>query len=327
MTWVAWRVQRTQIAAVVALVLLTAVYLLVSGEHTAAVNFALGHSRCSQSPRPTQYCTNLLGELGADRTMKTLAFGLLYVVPCASGLVLGSPLIAREDSSGTSKVAFGQSVTRLRWLATQLAVPTATLAVVLAVLVPVAAHWNSQTQDVALVLPNEFDASGLVLVGYGLGSFAVGLAIGAVLRRETWAFAAAVPVVFAARLLARKVIRSHLAPMAAAVGRIHFAGLSYQLSGSVSAWIVNVGYARVGSTTLAENQQYASDQVDRCFNRHTGVGRPSCPALQHFRQVILYHPGSQYWTLQWREALVFLVLAAALSGLVALGLRRLWITP
>ena len=91
MTWAAWRVQRSQIIAAMGVVLVFALWLLISGVVT-------GHSQTFK------YWTD------AD-------IYVLYALPGVLGLALGAPLIASECSLGTNRLAWTQSVTRIRWLA------------------------------------------------------------------------------------------------------------------------------------------------------------------------------------------------------------------
>ena len=51
-----------------------------------------------------------------------LGIVIILLAPAVIGLFWGAPLIARELETGTSALAWNQSVTRTRWLAVKLAV-------------------------------------------------------------------------------------------------------------------------------------------------------------------------------------------------------------
>ena len=51
-----------------------------------------------------------------------ISLGIILLAPAVIGLFWGAPLIARELETGTSDLAWNQSVTRARWLAVKLTV-------------------------------------------------------------------------------------------------------------------------------------------------------------------------------------------------------------
>ena len=165
MTWAAWRVQRSQIVAAVGVVLVFALWLLVSG-------IATGHNQTFK------YWTD------AD-------VYVLFALPGVLGLALGAPLIAGESSLGTNRLAWTQSVTRNRWLAFKFlvgGVVTAGIVIALGFLldwwtgaVSLSALTNSGGFSSAVrIQPNAFDLSGIVAIGYALFAFSLGVALGAV---------------------------------------------------------------------------------------------------------------------------------------------------
>ena len=61
-------------------------------------------------------------------------------------------------------------------------------------------------------------------------------------------------------------------------------------------------------------------------NSCVGAARSSidgCLDQLGFRQVVKFHPASSYWRFQWSESVLFVVLAAVLTGVAVLvTLRR-----
>jgi ABC-type transport system involved in multi-copper enzyme maturation permease subunit len=51
-----------------------------------------------------------------------LTIGATYLAPALIGMFWGAPLVAREMEAGTFRLAWSQSVSRMRWLAVKLGV-------------------------------------------------------------------------------------------------------------------------------------------------------------------------------------------------------------
>ena len=66
--------------------------------------------------------------------------GLVVLVPGIIGIFWGAPLVARELEAGTYRLAWTQSITRTRWLATKLGV-VGLLSMVAAGLLSLMATW------------------------------------------------------------------------------------------------------------------------------------------------------------------------------------------
>ncbi|MEK8145177.1 ABC transporter permease [Streptomyces sp. M10(2022)] len=111
----------------------------------------------------------------------------LGYVPLLTGVLLGAPLIAGDLESGTAKLVTSQSVSRLRWLSTKLAMPAALIALSTAVLAAVFNWWWSPVKGLDDTLEWTsgafFDVTSVMPVAYALLTFAVGVAVGMLLRR------------------------------------------------------------------------------------------------------------------------------------------------
>ena len=136
----------------------------------------------------------------------------MQVAPALLGLFWGAPLVARELETGTYRLAWTQSVTRTRWLATKLAV-TGLATAALAGLLSLAVTWWYAPLD--KVGTNRFDGSvfgerGITPIGYALFAFAVGALLGLLIRRTLPAMAATLVAFIAVRLVFSQLIRPHL---------------------------------------------------------------------------------------------------------------------
>ena len=173
MMWIAWRVQRPQYLAAAAVVAALALWLVASGLNE--------QSNWSQ--------LSVTGD----------TYGL-YALPGLLGLVLGTQVIAAEIEHGTNRVAWTQSVTRMRWLAGKLLVGGLASVGLVAALLPLPGWWIGAMRTGPDIAPKYFGITGIVAVGYAAFAFLLGAALGAVIRRPGWALAAGLPVFIAVRL-------------------------------------------------------------------------------------------------------------------------------
>ena len=275
MTWVAWRVQRLQFLTAAGAVLVIGLLLTVSGH--------FGDSSWSQS-------TNK-GDIFA-----------LTALPGLFGLALGAS-VAEEVSNKTNRLAWSQSISRTRWLSSKLVVGTVVVGVLTSVLVPILNWWTGAVNLGLDIQPKLFDITGIVVVSYALFAFMLGAALGSVIQKPGWAFAASVPVFAFVRLVVGGV-RSMLASPA-------FLIQPFQES-PPNGWVLHAAYLPLGRTSPAPGRTWSGNaqQVDSCFNRVSSLaGQVHCAIAAHVRWVWQYQPESHYWPLQWTETAIFVGLA------------------
>ncbi|MGW0968224.1 hypothetical protein [Streptomyces sp. NPDC002516] len=141
-------------------------------------------------------------ETAADRIH---TYGLDLVSGCVTYLMYavavwaGAALTGRELESGTARLAWTQSVTPARWLATRLAVPAVPLTAGTALMV-LLAGWTRRAGNGHLsggwFNTNVFVSTGPAAVAYALAGLALGALAGLVLRRALPAAAAALAVAY-----------------------------------------------------------------------------------------------------------------------------------
>src|SRR3954449_1786595 len=210
MIWLTWRQFRVQFLVVASVILATAIMLAATGPnllddyHRLTGNFiqSLGFEHLN----PLLY---IVGQV------------LLYAVPPVIGAFWGAPLIARELETGTHRLVWSQSISRWRWLAVKVGV-TGLGAMAITGLLSFAVTWWSAPIDDALnsgqdsntylprMFPSTFSARGLVPVGYAAFAFALGVAIGLVVRRTLVALAITLAAVILVQVLTPTLIRPHL---------------------------------------------------------------------------------------------------------------------
>lgn len=220
-------------------------------------------------------------------------------VPYIAAAFAGATL-ARELERGTARLAWTQSVSPTRWLATTLAVPAAlvgagaTLMVLLHRLlfdahqVPVTWNWwNDET----------FTANGTLAIVYPLLGLAVGALAGLLQRRLLSSIGLAIAVMGLVRTTLTYA-RPHLWPWVTRTSS------------------VNTGYDAPRNVLVGDQGAVTSSGAhvpDTCFEQTTCL--KSVDVSGYYVQ---YHPASHFWPLQLVEtgialALTALVLAAAFT--------------
>jgi hypothetical protein len=335
MTWLTWRQIRTPALAVYGALIVVALLLAITGPQLAD----LFGTDPPTPPNTTWFGTSLY----------LLGTGVVYGLPAVIGAFWGAPLVARELETGTHKVAWNQSVTRMRWLATKLGLIG--LAALGSGLFSLAMSWwcapvdkavNAGTygQDAPQLLrlsPYMFGARGLVPVGFAVLAFVLGVAAGLVLRRTVPAIAVTLLLVVGVQVLMPTLIQPHLLkPVTTAIpiapDKIRGAGIHSRTSGiaDVQVEFDKPGAWVVGSSTVDRAGKPVStlpSWTNACLpepGQQNGAGVTACwkrVADAGYRQQIRYQPASRYWKLQWIETAILALAAAALAGFSLAWLR------
>jgi hypothetical protein len=180
MSWLAWRQARAQIAAGLAAVAAIAI---------AAVTVSRG-----------------------DSTLRLWLSVLVVVIPGLLGAFWGAPLVAGELESGSFRLAWTQDVSRARWLAARLTVSGLASMAAAGLASWLVTWWAGPLDRAGLDQFGSFDSRDIVPLGYAAFAFALGVLLGALLRRTVPAMAATLLAFTAARLAFRLLARPHLLP-------------------------------------------------------------------------------------------------------------------
>ncbi|MDA3646866.1 hypothetical protein LZ318_40815 [Saccharopolyspora indica] len=211
MIWVAWRQHRAQLITLAALLLLgSAVVLLLHSSMTGYID-EHGLQACTVDGRIGDDCTQARRAFQAEwiDRLKTGQAALL-ALPVVLGLFCAAPLFAREIEHGTHVLAFTQSVSRLRWMITKVAVLLLPSAVVVLVLQLLVGRWVAAAGMLGTLRYSplhwlSFDSTGPMPVAHLLFSFAAGAFLGVVLRRSVMAVAATFAALIALRVAVSNV--------------------------------------------------------------------------------------------------------------------------
>jgi len=329
--WLTWRQHRAE-ARAGGLVLLAVVGALVYfGLRLRATAREVGLSACLAAGGD---CESAFARMEHDYHWLPPFATALVGLPLLAGMFWGAPLIAREIEAGTHRVAWTQTVTRLRWVSTKLALllgVTAGAAAGLAALctwafAPLIPVFGQRLSG------NWFDIGGVAPVAYVLFAVALGALLGAVTRRVVPAMAATLGG-FAVVRVYFHITRRSFAPTRKHTVDFPLSAVFQDPTGGDP--IPGLGLSRddivLNSTVL--------DPAGRQTTLTTDLLSPYCPpSALHGREidsaclakvanvqmhvVYEYVPGSAFWTLQVVEGLIFAGFAAVLAAVCVIVVVR-----
>lgn len=315
MTWLTWRLHRTEAAIGVLLfagliaIMLVATQRVNSAYDTAQDGGCFGTSQDDLCP---QHLTDFFGLSSRWHNLTTLLHG----VPLAAAGLLMIPTL-QELERGTHRLSWIQSITRRRWSLSRIGFVAGFALLVAVIWAVTAREWRSSILRVAEPSFNRdsFDLSPVVLIGYSLFAVALALAAAVVVRRLVPALALTavgfigtrILITFVVRPRYRPAIEDTVAPDSANGPYTGFADL-WVLDES---WITNTGerlsWARV-------DQLCPTGAIERTYRQ--------CLIDNGLSNLRTYHPTSRVEQFQFIEAALYLGLAAGLLALTYWWLTR-----
>jgi ABC-type transport system involved in multi-copper enzyme maturation permease subunit len=303
-TWVSWRLQRTETLIAVGILALLAAFLIPTGLQMANAYHHDGLAACLSSNLNVT-CGNELG--GFRQRFQSLIdlANWFTLVPGLIGVLLAAPFIV-DLERGTYRLAWTQSITRGRWLLGKLGLPVVSAVFVAGALSLLFTWWRAPSVHLdGRLETGNYDSTGTVVIGYTLFALALALALGAIWRRAAASLTVAFVGYFAARIFVDYSLRSHLvAPLKAT-------------------------YKGVQEPSFLEHAQIVSLQTNvhgRQFMSGGGFPggntKPGAPGLSNAVFHVVYQPDSHFWPLQLIETGLFIGLAAILTLFAAWWTRR-----
>jgi hypothetical protein len=284
--------------------LLFAIALGLTGVHMANVYHA-----AINSCRASDTCDSLNLFQGYGAIIDTV--NLSVVVPLLLGLFWGATLVGREYDAGTNALVWTQSISKRRWLTSKV-VAVIVAAVLWSAAVTVLVTWwsgttNSLDQD--RFDPSKFDLQGIVPIAYSLFAVGLGLAAGAVLRRILPALAVTLVGFAAVRIIVANYVRPHYE--AARAANVPF---SKEIAVPTGSWTLK--------ENLVLNGQVISGPVRLAGQCDAATDKRQCMGSLGYRFVVTYQPANRYWTFQFIEAGLFVLLAAIMITVAVIVVRR-----
>jgi hypothetical protein len=304
MIWLTWRQHRTEILMLTGLLALIVVALALTGVPFREIADRLHIATCqtSYAAPACQHGLDVLFTRYAQYNQLRSALPFLNLFPAFLGILIGVPLLAREYEQGTQRLAWTQSMPRLRWLRTKLALLVAGAVGFSLALSAAITWWNVPLRGVysQYDLPS-YDFAGVVMPAFAVLGIALGAGFGALLRRSIPAVALTLLGYVALWQVMDNGLRWWLVPPIT-----RYSAPQDGPSANQQEWIVRSGFAdRLG-------HPIANDAIDRiCQHASDGI---QCAADHGWRWYAIVQPESHFWQMQGVEAAILLGLALALLG-------------
>jgi hypothetical protein len=297
-TWVGWRLQRTETLIAAGIVAALALILLPSGLEMAHAYSRDGLGTCLA--HPTDSCSQNIDAFLARFHSTGSLVAWVTVLPGIIGVLLATPFVL-ELENGTYRLVWTQSITRGRWIARKLALAVAAAVVAALGLTALMVWWRTPLVHIdGRIDPSAFDSQGTVVLGYTLFALGLALALGALWRRVAPALVVGFGVYFASRLFVDTWLRERFVTPVSATISILRRTAPKTLD---NAWIIT---------------EWPSDRLGHhvsppgpgtCPPPAPGVGKGavrSCLAA-HGRGYMhtVFQPASRFWELQGIETALF----------------------
>lgn len=306
MTWVGWRLQRTETAIALGIVALLAALLVPTGIDMANTYHQYGLGSCLMA-NPSQSCAARVGIFEQHfQTLIALA-NWFTLIPGLIGVLLAAPFIF-DLEHGTYRLMWTQGITRGRWLRSKLGLSALAALVASGALVLLFTWWRSpQVSLDGRLDTGTYDTEGIVVIAYALFAFGFAVALGAVWRRAAASIAVAFVAYFALRVWVDYSLRNHLVSASTTTwtGPNQPSRLYDAVVLSQSVVIHGVRHVLGGGSFLGGHVQVAAG-----------------PALAHATFQATYLPASDFWPLQLSEAGVFAGAALLLVAFAAWWTQR-----
>jgi hypothetical protein len=310
MTWLTWRQHRAEAYVLAALFALLTPVLVISGIGLASAYQRLGAAACvGHANLPS--CEAIYRALDAPYAAISNALPWpVNLFPALLAMFVGAPLVAREFEHGTFRLAWTQSVTRLRWLATKLGlVLGGCLLASLALSLLLTWWYTPYAQLLGKFIPAFFNLEGAAPIARMIFAFALALCAGAALRRTVPAMALTLFIYLASGLFIQIALRPNYLPP------ITLTGTNALAPHNQDDWLLDAGVRDAAHHSVNPIQVTLACGSD-------GPEATSCIHAHGWTEFLTYQPADRYWLFQGFEAGAYLLLAAALVALTIWIVRR-----
>lgn len=301
MIWLSWRLQRTETAIALGILVLLAALLVPTGIQMANAYHHDGLAACFPV-NPSLSCGQRLGDFEQRfQSIWNLA-NFFTLVPGLIGVALAAPFIL-DLEHGTYRLAWTQSITRRRWLAGKIGLPIVAALLASGILIALFTWWRTPEANLSGRLQSGvFDTTGSVAVGYTLFALGLALCLGVLRRRSATSLTVAFVGYFALRIVCDIWLRNRLiAPLHATWRGAQQPALLY------NAHVLSISAYRHGHRLFTS--------VGNGFSGgHVAVQAPGGNnAVFH----AAYIPTSDFWPLQLTETALFAGVALLLIAFAA----------
>jgi hypothetical protein len=307
--WLSWRQQRTETLIAAAILVVLAAAFVPAGIHAADL-FTQEHLGLCIN-RSSQACLFAVGNF-ANRggfVRSLLAGGWLNLMPGLTGVALAAPLLL-DLENGTTRLAWTQSVTRRRWLATKASIAAGTV-VLAGVAYALLFTWYQRPFDRIWGRWDQFGFEGVVPIAYVLFAFGLALAIGVLLRRSAAALVVAFGAYVGARLFVQSWLRQRFAsPLSATWAAAQHGPPGGHGPNLLRAWVLFDGPSNRAGHPFSNFGLLSSCPGIGGGNK-SSVPQPVTPDPHCMRRIgagfnhAVWQPASRFWEFQGIETALF----------------------
>jgi hypothetical protein len=339
--WIAWRFQRSVVCALALVALIIIGFAVVTGvlQHHDLMQLlgAPCHGSEIAIPGRGDICGVLAVKLANVQSYNSEIRVAGYVIAPLVGAVLGLLALVSELDHRTARLAWTQSISRGRWFAAKAGVGAAVVTLILVPTAIVLSWWNGEVHGYNLYGRDTFGIAGWDLVAYGLFAFALTMLVGAIIRRVGWTLAATTILFLVVAVLFPSKVRSHLVTpsvqWSSPFATVHKGSAATQPQAfPFNAWLlVNGPVPRTIKKTPTWNDVLTTQQ--NAFNctsdypsktlAEQAKAETECYKKLDIENVAVFIADNQFWTLQLREGLLYLVAGAVLVGGALVLVRRI----
>jgi ABC-type transport system involved in multi-copper enzyme maturation permease subunit len=318
MIWATWRQHRAEALVVTLVLAILAALLLKTGLDMASAYHQLGVGACLAEATRDPNCNTILYTFLGDFGFAISAVGWLNALPALLGLFVGAPLLARELEHGTFRLAWTQSVPRLRWLVLKLALVLGVALLASAGLTALLTWWFSPLHQFgALYFPLTFDFEGTVPLAYAAYALTLAISAGALLRRVVPAMAVTIAGFVAARAPVELWLRPRYQPPITLTGDPGKVATMVPKTDWVldNGWVDQMGHQVHTGAVLAtcapgQNSIDFQGAFTQCTHAHGWL------------MSITYQPADRFGLFRDIETAIFVALSVALVALTIWIVRR-----
>ena len=319
MIWVTWRQHRIEALVAGIMLLIIAAVFLVSGLGLSAAYQQMGIASCvAQHASCDQAISDF--ENVFNNIFDNFGLSALMALPLLVGLFVGAPTVAREMEQGTFRLAWVQSIPRLRWLITKLVVLLAATLVVFFILSLLAAWWATPVNTV-LGAWRIYDLEGVVPLAYALYALTFGIMIGAVVKRTLPAMA----LTILGFIVPRVAIEAFLRPNFMSALKVTWPFDQGKIPPVVqTSWVVSKGYIDQSGHVYSTPH----DLFPLCIGSGITDSKAQdtlltqCAQAHSIVHVAFYQPVERFWLFQSIESAIFLALTVIFLALTIWWVKR-----
>ncbi len=308
MTWLTWRLQRTEFLLLGAMLAgLSGLLLWTQGDVAAIARvtecanpFADPRQGCGVDPSPIY-----------DLVFQGLPW--LNFLPLVAALLLALPLVT-ELEHGTYRLAWTQGRTRGEWARNRLGLLALAAAGFAGVFTLAFRWWSGPLDRVYGRLGEDtYDFGGTLPVAHTLFAAGLMLAVGVVMRRTVPAVVLAGVAYVAIRIPFMLWVRPRLRTPVTMVDAPPTAG------SAPGDWQLTWSWRDAAGADVGANGFFALCGPTRVLSPEAAQ---ECARSHGLVQVLTYHPDAHYWPLQLTETAIFVTAAAALVGFAGWWVMR-----